>query len=147
MKLAVEPLAKIEVKDSKVFFNNSIIWSCSTSREASFLANNLQDELDKMIMDIRLELKKYLSLADEETVIGGIRNMAQVTLSLRGMLGYLEENMKIILSRFPDNEIIDALVSDHGLGHRKYVMNPPPTDEEIKKWRLLIRNEEIEKTS
>jgi hypothetical protein len=136
-KVVAEPLAKIEVQDSKVLFNNSEIWRCSTNREATFLANNIQDQLDTMFMIVRLELKKYLSLADEETIMGGIRNMAQIVFSLRDVRKHFEKTMENILNRYPDNEVIDALVSDHGLGHRKYTMNPPLTDEEILEWRRL----------
>jgi hypothetical protein len=37
-------------------------------------------ELESQLIDIRAELSKYLRMSDGETIIGGIRNLVQISM-------------------------------------------------------------------
>lgn len=53
----------------------------------------------------------------------------------------LEKVLTEILSKFPANDIIGAIIPDKGLGYRLTPMYKSPTDKDILGWRKVLNND------
>lgn len=69
-------------------------------RESSSAASNRILELESLIRDADAELRKYLSMNEGETIIGGIRNLAQAYYSHRDNAGTLESLVRDLAQHF-----------------------------------------------